>query len=217
MVQRFCPNASETFEIYNQDFMTYEPQNEYHLIYTSAAVHPLFNLRLLHIGVRIKAHWCLLSSQCQNNPSFQKLNLPKNCKTVWDRKSKLCGSGSSRPIHIIFLEIFQLPKYYRRLVNECTTMLRDKFSRLVRNQSIISKKCSQAEHGDRMVRILLNDLIKYEQRESYLDLIEWTPFTYHLTPSCKSLSLSSDLVTQHFVQQFDRSNLAIKLFPMNNK
>lgn len=92
--------------IHQADFLTFNPTlTSYDIVYTSAAVNDIFNLKLLHTSICWKAKWCLVSKPLTK--TFLDLNLLDNEDIkVFVREIFLAGSNEKRPIMMIDMNIF---------------------------------------------------------------------------------------------------------------
>lgn len=89
-----------------QDVLDYKPTQQFDFIYTTAAVNPVFNYKILHLSVLSNCRWCFISKFCITCIK-ECIHLPKEAVRTFVRDGELEKSKERRPIMIVSLHYFR--------------------------------------------------------------------------------------------------------------
>lgn len=132
-IQRY--KLSSSFTLIFGNFLSYKPNFDCDIIYTSAAVGPTFNLKLLHAALACHAKWVFLSNHCTTSYKRDDLSELNIEWQLWT-KAKLSGSQTARNISIIFTSQFV---NLNQIIMKSRNSFRDEIRRRIHTERLIWK------------------------------------------------------------------------------
>ena len=168
--------VSTDITLIQDNFLTYCPTFSCDIIYTSAAVNPTFNIKILHTAVACQARWIFISSAATT--TYKDLGLEITCTRFTN--AKLVGSGLARNISMIFTHDIANS---HKLSDVGRLMYMSEVTRRINGTRLHFKWRNRRAQG---LVLTLGDVI--ENLDSYFQTYQWEDF--HL--SCDT-PFSTDL------------------------
>ena len=178
---------TSSFTLILGDLLSFKPNFLCDIIYTSAAVNPTFNLKLLHVALACHAKWVFLSTNCTATYRREDLLEFKIESRLWT-KAALSGSHTARNISIIFTHQFVHPT---SLIVKSRQIFEDEICRRIRTDNLPSKW----ERRDRSTGIILTIFDVIKDLDGYLSQLPWEVFEID-NNTCHAAHLESRVVPQ---------------------
>jgi hypothetical protein len=168
-VQQF--EVSSNFTLICDDFLSYKPNFNCDIIYTTAAVNPTFNVKLLHAALACNTKWIFLSIHlCQSTYRRDELRDLKIEWVLWT-KAKLNGSGFTRNFAIIFTS--QLVSVSDQLIHSGRAIFRNEIHRRISCECLNHKWRTRRDQSSE-ITLKINEVI--QELEGYLQNMSWNVF-----------------------------------------
>lgn len=205
-------NLSEKIKLQNINFLTFFPEGTFTCVYTSAAVGPIFNLKVLHTAIESRSRWCFLSGTCVR--SYKNIIVLPTGSSELFVKSSLLGSNEARPIHIIYLDYFKTKEIIDQVTIQGQNLLIKEFERKVSNISLFDLMARRWERTNR-IRISIEDVLL--GKDEYLLQYQWIPYeimNIQLSGGEIPVYIKKQFILHFKSQYFEAHEIHRRLFPL---